>query len=968
MTHKLGSWKLDAWNLAVATFVSGISALSVSPALSQNLVVPDDTLGAESSQVNRIDSTTDQIEGGALRDANLFHSFQEFNIDEGLSVYFDSPAGVERIFSRVTGTNPSNILGTLGVDGAASLFLLNPNGILFGPNASLDVGGSFLASTASAFSFQDGDFSARDPQNASVLEVSVPLGLQYGLQTAEATPGSSIQNAATLSTDRSLTFITDRLETTGRFLSGGDVRIIATNLEAKEGAQIYAGSIGNENGGSVVINATETVRFDGFNTAIDQPGGAFSDIAPGTNRTGGDVRITANNLEVLNGAQISASNSGSGDAGSVVVDVTEQALFDGARDSAISGAVSNIDRGADGTSGGVRITAQNLEVLNGAQLSSSNSGIGSASSVVADIAQTVTLDGINDSTQLPSGIFSSLQSEAQGSVGGIQITANNVNISNGAILSTATFEAGDAGDIAVEANETLSLGGFATANRSSGIFASAQNDSQGDAGNIQLMATDLEILDGAVISTSSFGSGRAGSMNIVATDIEVAGGAFIVADTNGPSDAGDINIAATNTVKLDAGIVQSSTNTNGRGTSGNIRVSGNDIEALNGAQLVSATRGIGDAGDIVINATETVSFDGFRRIPNGSNGVVELPTGASSRVLEGAAGTGGNIQITAGSLALTNGAKLNATTAGAGDAGNVVIAVAQTASFEGSYTSADDSTNSPSGAFSSTLQSSTGEGGDINIAAENLQLVDSAELSAISRSVQSAGNISLEIRDQLLAENGNIRTSALSASGGDIDIDAGNVLLTGDSDIETLVGSGMSDGGNIDILANSIVSFDDSDIISSSQAGRGGNIFLNTTAFFGESYRPSNEAASVQSLDNNSRVDINASGAITGTTVVPQVDFIEEELAELPDSVDNTGSLVEGSCIARARGDLSFIVSNRGSSSVRSRGGYLPLYSTGTVRGLLEEDRDNQNDPVITEPEGVFELSDGRLVMGSSCE
>lgn len=91
---------------------------------------------------------TDLIEGGARRDSNLFHSFSEFNINNGQRVFFANPAGVDRILSRVTGNTQSNILGTLGVLGNADLFLLNPNGIVFGPNARLDVWGSFLATTA----------------------------------------------------------------------------------------------------------------------------------------------------------------------------------------------------------------------------------------------------------------------------------------------------------------------------------------------------------------------------------------------------------------------------------------------------------------------------------------------------------------------------------------------------------------------------------------------------------------------------------------------------------------------------------------------------------------------------------------------------------------------------------------------------------------------------------------------------
>lgn len=128
--------------------------------------------------------TADRIDGGAIRDRNLFHGFSEFNVGESQRVYFanlnTNLNNIEQIFTRVTGSNPSNILGTLGVDGAADLLLLNPNGVLFGENSSLDVEGSFLGTSADSLLFEDDTkFSAVQP-GSSLLTVSVPLGLQFG--------------------------------------------------------------------------------------------------------------------------------------------------------------------------------------------------------------------------------------------------------------------------------------------------------------------------------------------------------------------------------------------------------------------------------------------------------------------------------------------------------------------------------------------------------------------------------------------------------------------------------------------------------------------------------------------------------------------------------------------------------------------------------------------------------------------
>ncbi len=111
--------------------------LLTAPAKAQ--VTPNTTLGNEASRLtpNQVinGASADRINGGAQRGINLFHSFGEFNIGNGQRVYFGNPVGVENILTRVTGASTSNILGTLGVDGAANLFLINPNGIFFGQNA-----------------------------------------------------------------------------------------------------------------------------------------------------------------------------------------------------------------------------------------------------------------------------------------------------------------------------------------------------------------------------------------------------------------------------------------------------------------------------------------------------------------------------------------------------------------------------------------------------------------------------------------------------------------------------------------------------------------------------------------------------------------------------------------------------------------------------------------------------------------
>ena len=165
-------WSLK---LLIPLAIANITVIAAHPSCAQ--VTPDHTLGDEQSVVNSSTSNgslRQQIEGGAIRGINLFHSFRDFNIAAGQSLYFQNPIGIQNIISRVTGGSPSNIAGTLGVSGGtANIFLLNPSGIIFGANARLDVRGSFVATTATAIQFgTQGFFSSSVPDSPPLLTVN----------------------------------------------------------------------------------------------------------------------------------------------------------------------------------------------------------------------------------------------------------------------------------------------------------------------------------------------------------------------------------------------------------------------------------------------------------------------------------------------------------------------------------------------------------------------------------------------------------------------------------------------------------------------------------------------------------------------------------------------------------------------------------------------------------------------------
>ncbi len=243
-------------------------------------IIPDNTLGNESSVVTELENKIEQISGGATRGNNLFHSFLEFSIGEGASAYFASPEEIVNIFSRVTGNNISEILGTLGVNGNANLFLINPNGIMFGSNSSLDISGSFVATSASGIMFDNGtEFSATNPQAPPLLTVTTtqPIGLRF-----EGQPGRVMGNIANWGVPKRETLA----------LVGVDLEGVSLSAP---GGRIELGGLNQS--GVVGLNQDFSLSFpEGVERSnITLSNGTFVDVS---SDGGGEISINAANLDI----------------------------------------------------------------------------------------------------------------------------------------------------------------------------------------------------------------------------------------------------------------------------------------------------------------------------------------------------------------------------------------------------------------------------------------------------------------------------------------------------------------------------------------------------------------------------------------------------------------------------------------------------------------------------------------------
>ncbi|MBL1177773.1 filamentous hemagglutinin N-terminal domain-containing protein [Pantanalinema sp. GBBB05] len=803
-------------------WLSGI-ALVLSEPMALAQIVPDSTLPVNSIVVPGCTNCT--IEGGTVRGTNLFHSFSQFSVPTGGEAFFNNAAQITNILTRVTGTSISNIDGLLRANGTANLFLLNPNGILFGPNAQLNIGGSFVATTANAIQFGDqGFYRATNPENSTLLSVN-PSALWFN----QVSPGAIVvQSVAPPSpilqvpNGRSL------------LLVGGEL-LIEGGLFNAPGGQVEL--LGIAAPGTVALNdagvgLSLSVPADISRADIRIANGSVIDV---TADNGGSITIDGRNIGFLSGSYLYAGIApGLGTVDSQAGDITFRAT--GAVTIAgdqFQDVISNrLWSGAVGKGGNFILIAKSLLLKDTAAITVDTTGIGNAGRVLIQVDGSVTLTE-------SSTIFNDVRSGGVGETGGITIQANSLALMDGAELNAAirSQASGKTGDISIQVRDRVVMDGVDNDGFSSGVFNVVEHDAVGNAGTIQVNADSLAITRGARLQANSQGKGNSGTVNVQVQNLFLLDGAEAKGSVTG---------------------IFTDLDTDGEGNGGDIKVTTGLLWLKHGAQFTANAFAKGNAGDITIAVRDQAVFDGFNGdgIISGSGNVVPARSGVFSAVGESlgdgrtvpAIGNGGDIQISARTLSVTNGAAIGtAVLSGSqGDAGKVSITTTE------QMTISDQSKMvGASGIFTQVDTGGVGNANDIEINTKLLTITKGAELRASTAGQGTAGNITINSRSLEISSGGQILTTTSS------DSNAGNIVIRSLDSI-TLAGQGSGlfanttpgssgNGGDIFIDPRNMLVRDGARIAVDSQgAGKGGDIDLGAQFLTLDHANISAETASTQ--------------------------------------------------------------------------------------------------------------------------
>lgn len=807
--------------------VLGVWSAIASRTIAQTVPISDGTTGSVV-----VPGGVTLINGGTQRGSALFHSFSDFSVGVSDRVYFSNPVGVTDILSRVTGANPSNIFGTLGVNGSANLFLINPRGIVFGKDAKLDIAGGFVASTADRLILNDGSsYQVTNPNDPLLLQVNVKPGLQTGVNYV----GTIVNQGGKLgSVD----------QPTGTIGVGKDISLLARQIDLQPGSVVQA--IGN-----VLLQASEKIQITGtpqnpsfvqslvdatvaggdvtlISPDISMTGQAFvrTDVLPDATGQGGDITIQTQNLNGSRGAEILARTVGNGDAGSISItplDPTQvsNVQFDGVADFLKVDDKTGFPEG--GYSSGIIISTEDAP---GETPATGKGGF-------------LYINGITN-VSLSNGAVISGRSRSSGNGANVALDIKNLSLTEGAQINVSAYKSGDPGNIVVNA-ETVTISGkdlgyqlrFDKIEAAVLAWLKAQpnpvNNPPKEARERTLFTVDPAGPVSA-LSTSIFKSGRSTSDSA---------GFILVNASKSINLAREAEISSSSFGQSDAGLILLTTG----------KTYSNVLELLNAT----------------INANRSDDVNQWFALGNGGRITLD-DANIFSTIERGAKGDAGRIYITTGSLLLQNSAQIQTIVRGAkdgisgggeGNAGLIGIQATESVRLTGFI---DKVQNGKLQRFGSGLLSSVGAGaigdrsGIIAIRTPLIYLNDNAYITTSNFSDQGqAGYIIANTNFIVLDRNSRLTSVSASGRGGNIGLKSAYLVgVSRGSRITTAAGSdkGGGTGGNIAIgpdltfdsqdrvILNSNLQtlltygfpYKDTDIVANAFDGPGGRIDLSTLA------------------------------------------------------------------------------------------------------------------------------------------
>lgn len=777
-------------------------------------ITPDNTMGGGRSHVTPNvqirGGNADRIDGGVRRGSNLFHSFQRFNVNEGQRVYFADSAGVETILGRVTGRNISNIRGTLGVAGSADLYLINPNGFIFGPNARLDIRGSFTASTADRFSFGSGRFfSAFNPQAPPLLTVNVPIGLQYNPGIGR---GNRIVSQGNLIAGQDLTLQGGFFNLTGQLRAGRDLSVRAQGTLLTDGTftagrnlTLQAQGLLQLSGASVAT-AGRNMRLQG-NGAINVVGAQSSPLPQLT--SGGNLSLLSDGV-VTTDAQLNS-------AGNLVVQtltgepgywVNWQNVVSAEGDVNLgnyTGPSLQVRAGGNISYGRVVINALDpalnptypVFALNAGGRITSTAEASSTPTLPGLIVSLVSQGDMTDQRITTRGGPISLLSRG-GSIG-------NSNLTSGTIVEDEFYvlEEYEGGAIALSAAQNIN-------SIVSNSFSRSMSDDSGNGGIIVLSAGHDIFSSSKSFSTSGSGDSGNGGMIFLSAGHDISSGSesFSTSGSGNSGNGGMILLSASHDISLSPSLAWSWSYSSS-GDSGNGGViflsAGHDIsnvlsESSSGTFSSSRFGDSGDGGMIVLSAGRDISSS--------------HSSSFSYSFLGSSSGDGGNITFSAGrdiDVVASLYSISYSPSGNSGRAGAISLTATHGSINENSYT------RTMLNSFSIGQGSNGGQGGDVRLEAQGT--IANLDILTLASSPHSGNVLVLGSRD-LSINNVNILTNQV------VQIPYGLLYPYQ----ETTISLGQTwQSGEVNISSLGRLSLTDSRIESTTRSGyAAGNVFLSS--------------------------------------------------------------------------------------------------------------------------------------------